>query len=132
MNPEQKSVSLAMLIVFAALAVKHGWFGKSLAWVKAPSLPPNNAGGGQSLQGLQDWEAALVFYLGAMLIADTNIAPIAPPLTWAVAFVAGAAALGTLQKQGIGVLGPPGSAQGQQGTQGTTGRGLPTGGGSGE
>ena len=121
MNPQQKSVSLALLVIAAALAIKHSWFGTAIAWAKRPTTQPS-ATVGKATTGLADWEAMLLLYLAAMVVSDTQLSPVAPPVMWAVAFVSGARAVGQLQQSGAaGLFGAPGQAQGSGQSQGAQG-----------
>lgn len=121
MNAYQKSVSMAMLLVFGALAVKHSWLKRFGAWASSPVRSASaDAAEGKADTGpqvlLADWQAGLVLYLFLMLIGDTEVAPVAPPIAWAVAFVNAVAASGVLEQNYPGLFGGATQPQGSQGT----------------
>lgn len=117
MNGDQRSVTVAFLLVAASLAVRHHWASRFTTWLGNPPKTGIQAPTSQivPIGSLNDWQAAIIAYGVLFVLADTQAAPVTSPLAWAVGLVSLFGAVGILAKEYPATFGGGNPAQGAQG-----------------
>jgi hypothetical protein len=98
MNPQQKSVTLAFMLVFGAMALRNNWYNRAKEWLSTPAVgsksaakPPTTT----TIYGVRNWQAAFAAYIILMVIAETPAGELTPPIAWGVGLIELFAAFGT-------------------------------------
>lgn len=89
MNPQQKSLTLAFLVVFGSITIRNNWYERFKVWVtKSPDAAKVAAAATTKPQyGLRNWQAAIGMYIILMALSETKLEPLVPPVAWGIALI---------------------------------------------
>lgn len=113
MKPEAKSVTIAFVLVAFGLAVRNHWLSGLATWVGKPPQKPGSSSSALPLNGqLTQVQAAALSYAILILLTETQAAPVAPPIAWALGLVSLFSATGVLSTEYPTLFGKPAPAGG--------------------